>query len=125
MSWEVTLNSELSLIELALSGDVSSDEFMKSTDYLVELAISNSVSSMYYDCRDVRSGPDVSDIVLYVRSLSSRGLNCGQVKKAILTSNCPAVDINLKFWEDCCYNRGVRAQLFSDRASALTWLACG
>ena len=60
------------------------------------------------------------------RFLADLVLSCDPehlLKEAVLANDTPTVSRHALFWETTCLNRGLKVRLFTDRQSAIDWLA--
>lgn len=121
MPWKIAINDEQAVIEVELSGTITSPEFEQLTNQIIDLAQNNSIYSTYFDCHSVTAGLDVHDVIVFTRTMTPQ--NGGiRLKNAIHAPASSPLDKNFQFWETCCFNRGLTAKLFANRESAIDWL---
>jgi hypothetical protein len=73
------------------------------------------------DCTDLTQGPAPISIIDLAEVVAQRGIEPGW-REALVRPSDPWARMSVDLWVAACNNRGIVAQSFRDRDSALAWL---
>ncbi len=121
MPWKVSVHSDPAVIETRYAGAISPSELQDAVRETLELAKAHASHRFLSDCEDLIGGHSVFDLYFLADALQQSGIT-RTVREAVLLPGLPEPEANVRFWETTARNRGIDAQLFVDRASALAWL---
>jgi hypothetical protein len=73
------------------------------------------------DLSGMGRGPSPGDLVDAIRLRDELGIP-RNIKEGVVCPPSLMAAVDVKFYEDACYNRGWNVRVFPDRAAALAWL---
>ena len=123
MTYQVTYNAEMHVVETQARGNLTLDEARQLISAIARVCIQNNCFFCLSDYRELTLGLSVVDIYDLPRILSdtlvSLGVSAVQIRRAIVV----AKDIkNFEFFETVTLNSGQNAKLLQDMDEARKWL---
>ncbi len=108
--------------EVRYFGHLTHTELLHALQELGVLLPKHGCHRLLADCLDIRTGPSISDMYQTVNDLRDEQATAPMVKQALVLPASPEAAETVGFWETVSVNRGMWAQSFHDRESALVWL---
>lgn len=115
------MHPENPIIETQYIGILSPEELRSAFDQTVALAEQHQVTLFIADCSQLTGGHSLFDLYELIKIIGASDLR-HSFKEALLLSDLPAVNEDVKFWETACRNQGLQVKVFQDRQAALDWL---
>jgi hypothetical protein len=112
---------EVNIIDTVLVGRVTIDEMKETIRESIQMARDHDTHRFLVDCCSLTKGGTI--VQLY--SLGDFYLEIDVMpgtKQAIVLSNTPEIQRDIRFYETATRNRGFDVQLFTDRSTAIAWL---
>ena len=108
--------------EVRYFGHLTHAELRNALQELAVMLPTHGCNRLLADCLDIRTGPSISDMYQAVNDLRHAQATAPMVKQALVLPASPEAAETVGFWETASVNRGMWAQSFRDRESALAWL---
>ena len=121
MPWQMSVNNQHSILELHLSGTVSSDDLTVVLKEFFNMVENVKIYLILADCTLLTDGHSVFDLYSLANHILQSPL-VREFREAVLLPKSPNFVENVKFWETVCFNRGIQVQIFDDRDKAIAWL---
>ncbi|ABL65897.1 hypothetical protein [Chlorobium phaeobacteroides] len=122
MPWRVFVHPDVPFIETVYAGVLTGTELSAAIRETISFAGMHRRNRFLADCQALEGGHSFSDLFF----LADLVLSCDPehlLKEAVLANDTPTVSRHALFWETTCLNRGLKVRLFTDRQSAIDWLA--
>lgn len=122
MPWCVNHDAKLPFLETRYSGVLTPAELSAAVQATINMVRTHELYQLLGDCTALEGGHSVFDLYALVDVLLATGL-AHRIKEAIVLPTLPMATEKVEFWELACMNRGVQVRIFTDRQSAIAWLA--
>ena len=123
MVWKINYVSELQIVELIFSGQVTGPELQHAAAARIDFGQAKGASKYLIDAQEMRAESsltldviDIPAVVYYEKKMDRRS------RIAVVSPRDPDSRWISRFYEDASANRGWRVRTFGDRESALDWL---
>ena len=121
MPWNVFIHPENPIIETQYIGGLSPEELSNAFYQTVALAEQHKATLFIADCSQLTGGHSLFDLYELIKVIGASDLR-RSFKEALLLSDSPLINEDVKFWETACRNQGLQVKVFQDRQAALDWL---
>ncbi|HET8734325.1 MAG TPA: hypothetical protein VFM45_11215 [Anaeromyxobacteraceae bacterium] len=112
------------IVHLEYEETVSPEELLRAAQEAFAVALGTGKCLFFADLTHVRGGHSPIDLLRIVDLFESHSVP-RSMREAVLLPAEGAATPNARFFEDACQNRGWNVRIFSDRATALSWLQGG
>ncbi len=116
MSYELTANKEIGIMELRVHDSASKEEVAEAMETVSRLSAETGIEFLLVDARKCDSMPSIVDVF----ELTSRFPH--SLKMAVLLPAKNDIVEKLQFGETVGINRGIPIQLFESETEAIGWL---
>lgn len=121
MPWHVIPIAAHPVVELQLTGLMTSAELTEAVAETVRAVREHGVARVLADCRTLAGGHSVFDLYSLASSVADHTAGRSFKEAVILPDNPRAAEL-ANFWKTTCFNRGLQVRIFSDRETAVAWL---
>ena len=122
MPWHITVHSDCGVVETQYAGVLTPQELTDAVKATIDAATEFKHVLLLGDCTRLAGGHSIVDLYGLADLILATGL-AHVFKEAILLPGMPGAIEDVRFWENTCYNRGIRVRVFEDRKQAFAWLA--
>lgn len=122
MGFKVAYNSNLNVIQIDLSGDVSLSDLNNAAKAYVTLSRDESCSNFLIDATHQTDSPSLSDLYNRPKFYYDQNFKRTTVV-AYVMPHSPKARKAARFWETVCYNRGWQIQMFEKSQDAEKYIA--
>ncbi len=119
MSYELTVNEEIGIMELQVHDSASREEVAESMETISRLSGETGIELLLVDARNCDSMPSIVDVF----ELTSKFPH--SLKMAVLVPAKRDLVEKLQFGETVGVNRGIPLHLFNSESEAIDWLKSG
>lgn len=122
MPWRANQNREQEIVEVRLSGNLSTAEMNQCAERAIALAREAGIRCFLIDAADLETAPNIADILqLPAAVYANLGLD-RQSRIAITLPRTQKARAAAQFYETACLNRGWNVKLVADLAGAADWM---
>jgi hypothetical protein len=121
MPWHARAHPELPIVELTLSGTLTSAELSDVVAGTLALASSHKRTRFLADCVALEGGHSFIDLYFAAGVVAATDIAYALKEAIILPGYAPSAE-QARFWETACINRGITVRVFAERDTALAWL---
>ena len=121
MPWNIKLNDEKKIVELAYFGVVSADDLNKALAAALKLSKENEIKLFLADCSQMIGGHSVTDLYYLATIYEASGFT-RDMKEALLMPAMQSTHEQVKFYETTCLNNGFNVRIFNEVGEAINWL---
>ncbi len=122
MTWKLEYNSELRIIDLVYSGNVSGPDMRETTSRAISLSQEHGITDFLVDASNQEQAGTVTDVHELPQQYVEDGADRQKVRVAYVRPISPDLQELGKFFENVCVNRGWHVQSFTNRRDAIGWL---
>lgn len=122
MPWHTSFPPDIPILEARFSGVLTSAELTVAAEETLRQARRSGRMLLLADCSTLDAGGhSITDLYFLADTVSKSDIG-GELKEAVLLPVLPASAEQVEFWENACFNRGVKVRIFTSRQEALGWL---
>jgi len=122
MTWTVTYNDELNIVELTISGEFSDEDIKAAAPARIAMGKEHGVTRFIIDAIDMElTGTTFSIYDVPAKTYPEEGMG-RTTRIAVLTSASSAASEIAQFFENVSVNRGWNVRAFHERKEAIAWL---
>lgn len=122
MTWKISHDSTLGIVELVLTGAASGEELLEASTAAIGLIRKTGVTRGLIDAADQVETASVADLFSLPSHYFEEGLS-HDTRIALVIPERPELHDVTEFYETVCVNRGWTVQRFADRDQATAWLS--
>ncbi len=121
MTWKLEYNSELRIIDLVYSGNVSGPDMRETTSRAISLSQEHGITDFLVDASNHEQAGTVTEVFDLPQQFVEEDVN-HQSRVAYVKPISPDLQELAQFFETVCVNRGWHVQSFTNRRDAIGWL---
>jgi len=121
MPWSTNIDPDHPIIKTIFWGILTPTELSDAFHETLSLVYQHDRTRILADCIGLSGGHSVIDLYYLADAFASKDMD-RSLKEAVLLPSAPASAEKVEFWENTCYNRGLKVRMFNDHESAMDWL---
>lgn len=121
MPWSTNIDPDLPIINTIYWGILTPNELSEAFHETLSLVYMHDRTRILADCTALSGGHSVIDLYYLAEMLASKDIN-RSLKEAVLLPSVPTSAEKVEFWENACYNRGLKVRMFDNHRVATDWL---
>lgn len=123
MPWNLEYHEDTQIVELVITGRVSSEELLEAASARIAFGEENRTDKYIINARHI-DAPRSTTLAVYdipTRIYDEKGLSRDSAIAVVAPIASESIWIS-SFYEDLCVNRGWRVETFLERSRAIEWL---
>jgi hypothetical protein len=123
MPWTYEYNSTLQIVDVIHTGKVTAHELRESVSEFIRLEEEKGLNRFFIDATEMELASSLIDIydMPTKQFIEQKADRMGRV--AIIPPSNPKTKEDVRFFETVCKNRGWMVNIFTNRETAVKWLA--